>query len=97
MTTTIAVPQPGRESVYGPVVAEHEQKLESARAKMRAAEDLREKLDGALDARDDAVRAYYEDAQEDMSQREAARRLDMDPSTFRSIIERDPTKRRRKG
>ena len=79
------VPQTTCDPVYGSPV-EHEEQLAAARAAIAREETTEAEHARALRDRDRAVRAYYAAAQGDASQNELARRVGLNPSTFRSII-----------
>lgn len=88
-----AVPQVTHESMYGSPVVEKNDKLERARAHVAVERAKASEHRAAIDARDDAVRDYYVSARGTASDNELARRVDLNPSTFRSIIQRAPRAR----
>lgn len=91
---TLAVPPSTHESVYGSPVADHDRELEEARTQVTLEKRAHAAHRAALDARDDAVRAYHAAARGTVSDNELARRLGLNSSTFRSIINRAPRTRR---
>lgn len=91
---TATLPTTASESMYGSTVTGHDDDLARARAAVQAEQAALAAHTEALDARDDAVRAYYGNAAVDVSQNELARRLGLHPSTFRSIIKPMRSRRR---
>lgn len=81
---TLAHTPESDESVYGSAVA-HESDVERARKAVQAERRAREAHLDALDARDAAVNAALASAPDDLADNELARRLELEPSTFRSI------------
>lgn len=90
---TVTVPQVTNDPVYGSTVADPDKLLARALEKRRARQELDKQAQRALDAEYDAVRAYYDAARGTASDNELARRLGMNPSTFRSVINRAPRAR----
>lgn len=90
---TVTVPQTTSDPVYGSHVVDPDKLLERARTAMTAEEAAGRAHAKAIDARDAAVRAYYDAAHGTASDNELARRVGMNPSTFRSVINRAPRAR----
>lgn len=89
-----AVPHADHDPVYGASVADNDQQLAAARTAIELEQEGYTQWSQRLEARDDAIRAYYESCGSDVSQNEVARTLGINPSTFRSIITRAPRARR---
>lgn len=93
---TVAVPQGSHESVYGSSVPDdRDKRLERARKLVERERAAHDAWQEALAARDQGVGELFEaEADGDLSQNELARRINLNPSTFRSIIK--PLRARRR-